>query len=257
VDTHALLYFEIIQIGVLHPQPINQAPTWLRGVFLQHCRVFIMAPIIYVMRHAPVGNIDTNTRDPGLSPEGIQAAQGIDSAFPHSASIAIIITSPLRRALQTVNAAFSKHIDIEYAGPNGIENGAEVIVDPKLQETPDDPPNTGSDASILKAEFPYLDFSHLSEEWHKKEGQFSPQQSVVRSRVRIAREDLLRIAERLSATNNDGGERTNILVVTHSGIAPILTGDSQLFLKNLEWRSYTIGRDVNGAARLRRSAASQ
>src|SRR4051794_32515130 len=102
-----------------------------------------MTPKIYLIRHAESAhNVskDFDHRDPPLTSLGISQASQLVTTFPNPSSIAVILTSPLTRAIQTTLAAFphvldQRYFDKDVSRPqNGVEKGAELIVDADLQE---------------------------------------------------------------------------------------------------------------------------
>lgn len=145
-----------------------------------------MASQIHLVRHAEsVHNVtkDFSTPDPPLTELGIEQASQLVDSFPHSSSIGIVITSPLKRAVQTTLAAFPHILDKRsYApgsNPGGIDGGSKLIVDPDLQERSDLPCDTGSDRVTLEATFPGVDFGVLGTGWQTKEGAYSADDAAV------------------------------------------------------------------------------
>jgi broad specificity phosphatase PhoE len=176
-----------------------------------------MASKIYVVRHAESEhNVskDFNHRDPPLTATGVSQATGLVKTFPNPASVGVIFTSPLKRALQTTLAAFPHVLDKQYftGSEKGIQNGAKLIIDPDLQERSDLPCDTGSEAAALRAEFPRLDFADIGKEWLVKEGDFGADDDSVQARARRVGARLGALAETLE---RDGVERRDIVVVTH------------------------------------------
>jgi hypothetical protein len=73
-----------------------------------------MAAKIHVVRHAEsVHNIDKDFSrlDPALTLAGRQQAQILGGTFPFQDTIGLIITSPLRRTIQTTLLAFTNVLD--------------------------------------------------------------------------------------------------------------------------------------------------
>jgi len=115
------------------------------------------ASTIYLVRHAESEhNVtkDFSTRDPGLTELGFTQASALatDSVFPALSSVGVIVSSPLRRTIETTLAGFR---DIIEGG------GAKLILDPDLQERSELPCDTGSSVGELTERFPGLDFSEL------------------------------------------------------------------------------------------------
>jgi broad specificity phosphatase PhoE len=118
---------------------------------------------IYLVRHAESAhNIskDFSRPDPPLTPLGLEQAAKLEQTFPHSAHIGLVITSPLKRAIQTALSGFSHILDKRYYDSSsklGVEGGAELIIDPGLQERSALPCDTGSDQDVLSEIFPRVE----------------------------------------------------------------------------------------------------
>ncbi|KAH6683463.1 hypothetical protein B0J14DRAFT_633027 [Halenospora varia] len=80
---------------------------------------------------------DFTIRDPGLTPLGRQQSTKLSETFPHSDNIGLIITSPLRRTVETTLLAFPQILDKKYYSPDsglGIKGRAELLLKLDLQE---------------------------------------------------------------------------------------------------------------------------
>jgi len=200
-----------------------------------------MVSKIVIVRHAEsVHNVtkDFSQLDPPLTSLGVEQASTISQQLPSTGDIATVISSPLRRALQTTLAGFSTILDKQYfdkSSGQGIDGGATLSLDPDLQERSDLPCDTGSSASELAKAFPSLSFDGLGEEWLKKTDRYAPDDDAVRERAERVRKSLLEIAESL-----EDDERKNIVVVTHGVFMKFLTGDPDIDLPKAGWRIYTI-----------------
>jgi len=87
--------------------------------------------------------------DPGLTPGGIKDASRFTALYRNLRSPTLVVTSPLRRCLQTSIHAFS-HL---------IESGeVRVIANPDLQEVTTDLCDTGTPLDVLRKEFPQIQF---------------------------------------------------------------------------------------------------
>ena len=126
-----------------------------------------MVSKIIIVRHAEsVHNVtkDFSQLDPPLTSLGVEQASSISQKLPDAASISTVISSPLRRAIQTALAGFSVVLDKQYfdtSSGQGIDSGATLFLDPDLQERSDLPCDTGSPASELAKAFPSLSFNNL------------------------------------------------------------------------------------------------
>lgn len=104
--------------------------------------------------------------DPRLTEAGIAECKALESRFPYQSSIELIVSSPLRRAVQTALCSFQP----------AINRGVKIVVLPELQETSDVACDTGSEVSKLEEEFggivgpqgKVVDLSLLDENWHVK-----------------------------------------------------------------------------------------
>jgi len=196
---------------------------------------------IFIVRHAEsVHNVtkDFSQLDPGLTPLGVEQASSISHKLPPAADIATIISSPLRRAIQTTLTGFSSVLDKRYfdkSSGEGIDGGATLLLDPDLQERSDLPCDTGSPASELAKAFPGLSFDDLGEQWLKKSDRYAPDDEAVRERAERVRQSLAEIAESL-----ENEKRKDIVVVTHGVFMKFLTEDQDIDLPKARWKVYTI-----------------
>ena len=209
----------------------------------------IMEGRIHLVRHAEsVHNIDKdfNRRDPELTHLGSQQAEILGRTFPYSDKVGVVITSPLRRTIQTTLLAFTDVLDKSYydrGSGKGIDRGAELVLDPDLQERSSLPCDTGSDRQALEVTFPTLDFSTLLPEWLSKEGLYSADDNAVSLRARKVRGQL---SERIRKLKD--GERRDAVVVTHGVFMKHLSGDLGIDLPKAGWESYTIKEDEEGGS---------
>lgn len=158
----------------------------------------------------------------------------------------MILSSPLRRAIQTTLAGFSHVLDKRYYdGPSGfgVENGVELTLDPDLQERSALPCDTGSERHALEEEFLSLGLENLSESWQVKSGQYAADDDSVTLRAGRMRKKL----EQLSLALR-GNERRDIVVVTHGVFMKFLSGEGAIDLPKAGWRSYTICNDKEDRA---------
>lgn len=87
--------------------------------------------------------------DPGLSPGGITEAKLFPQRFRLLQNPGIVVTSPLRRCLQTTVHAFGE----------GIRSGTiRAVAHPDLQEVSNRPCDTGTPLNVLRREFPLIEF---------------------------------------------------------------------------------------------------
>jgi broad specificity phosphatase PhoE len=206
-----------------------------------------MVSQIHLVRHAEsVHNVtkDFSSLDPSLTELGIEQASQLVQRFDRSSSVGIIITSPLKRAVQTTLAGFPHVLDQRNFPPGsntkGIDGGVKLIVDPDLQERSELPCDTGSDRGILENTFPSVDFSVLENGWQTKEGVYSADEAAVKARANKVRRRLAEVAEELENKQED------IVVVTHGVFMKFLSGDSTIDLPKAGWSSYTLGQNSAG-----------
>ncbi|KAH8661177.1 phosphoglycerate mutase family protein [Ilyonectria robusta] len=210
-----------------------------------------MAPIIYLVRHAESEhNVskDLSHRDPPLTTLGITQASGLTETFPDSGSVAVVLTSPLVRTLQTTLAGFSHVLDKHCVKDGGIDKGARLIIDQDLQERSDLPCDTGSERAVLEKAFPALDFSVLGDNWFAKEGFYTTDDATVAKRARGFQEKLRDLVESLQKDEGAVAARKNIVVVTHGVFMKFLSEDKAIDLPKAGWKAFTVGNGVKGEA---------
>ena len=207
-----------------------------------------MASQIHLVRHAESAhNVtkDFSTLDPSLTELGIEQASELVQKFTRSSSIGVIITSPLKRAVQTTLAGFPHVLDKRNFPPGsnagGIDGSAKLIVDPDLQERSELPCDTGSERAVLETAFPGVDFRVLWNNWQAKEGAYSADDAAVEARANKVRRRLAEVAEEL---RNE--QKKDIVVVTHGVFMKFLSGDPTIDLPKAGWSSYSIGQDSAG-----------
>lgn len=210
-----------------------------------------MASTIYLVRHAESEhNVskDFSHRDPSLTELGQSQASALAQSFPALSSVAVVLTSPLARAVQTTLGAFGSIIDKQFIGDSGIDAGARLILDPDLQERSDLPCDTGSDRELLEARFPSLDFSVLRDGWHAKTGPNTADDAAVKARAQAVRDKLLTLVEEL-AKESDTGKR-DVVVVTHGVFMKFLAEDESIDLPKAGWKAYKVEKQANGQVTL-------
>lgn len=203
-----------------------------------------MASKLYLVRHAESEhNVskDFSHLDPSLTTLGYTQAAQLVSTLPHPEQIAVILSSPLRRAIQTSLAGFSNVLDRRYYedfSQFGVENGVALTLEPDLQERSALPCDTGSQRNVLEKEFPNLSLEGLSEGWQIKAGKYAADDDSVTLRAERVREKLGQLHAALRSN-----ERRDIVVVTHGVFMKILSGEEDIDLPKAGWKSYTIGND--------------
>ncbi|KAH8156247.1 hypothetical protein CIB48_g12000 [Xylaria polymorpha] len=132
----------------------------------------------------------------------------------------LIVTSPMRRTLQTTKIGWAPAI--ERLG--GIGN---VICLPELQECNDYACDTGSPREELEAdaEFAGFNFDRLTPEWTSKKGFWGPDQDALEHRAKRVRQFL-----------RDRPEK-NIVVVAHGGIIRRITTTPAAHKARMWWNA--------------------
>jgi len=123
-----------------------------------------MAPrIITFVRHGQAHhnlNCNYHLRDPYLTPLGEAQCHELSKEFPSEPPVDLLVSSPLKRTIQTTLLGFKKQ----------AESGAKVELLAELQEADAFPCDTGSSRDDLEKEelFQGLDFSGLPDDWTSK-----------------------------------------------------------------------------------------
>ncbi|KAH7176238.1 phosphoglycerate mutase family protein [Dactylonectria macrodidyma] len=212
-----------------------------------------MASTIYLIRHAEsVHNVskDFSHRDPPLTELGIAQASALGKSFPSLASVAIVLTSPLTRTLETTLAAFSHILDKQSVGDGGIDAGARLVLDPDLQERSDLPCDTGSDRATLEERIPNLDFGVLQGKWYTKDGAHAADDTAVKARAKAVRERLRDLVEKLEQDGRAAEGKGDVVVVTHGVFMKFLAEDETIDLPKAGWKAYTVGKQEGGEVTL-------
>lgn len=204
-------------------------------------------PQVHLVRHAEaVHNVnnDYSCRDPELTQGGKQQARDLCRSFPRSQHVGLVITSPLRRAIETTLHAFPNILDLRYfdrGSGSGVVKGAKLLIEPDVQERSALPCDIGSDKHFLESLFPKLDFSNLPADWPLKEGPYSIDEKEIDARASRFRH---RLKEQID--NMDDEERRDVVIVTHAGFMRDLLGDQDIELPRAEWKSFGIHETEDG-----------
>jgi broad specificity phosphatase PhoE len=210
-----------------------------------------MTSKIYVVRHAESEhNVskDFSQLDPPLTSLGLQQAHQLSRTLPDPSSVAIILCSPLRRAIQTTLAGFSGILDKRYFPHNsmqGVSNGAILSLKADLQERSDLPCDTGSCVDDLVEAFPFLDFDDLDGSWPTKIDRYGPDEATVRGRAGRVMDILEDCVEKLK-----DDDRKSIVIVTHGEFMKFVTGDCNIDLPKAGWRRYGLHKQDQGGKSL-------
>lgn len=196
-----------------------------------------MAPtLVTLVRHGQAThNVDfqQHLHDTYLTPLGESQCISLPSRFPPEPPVTLIISSPLKRTLQTTLIGFAPV----------VQRGVEVVIVPEFQEASALPCDTGSDREVLEAEeiFKGLDFSRLESGWNSKKGKWAPEPAALKERAKEARNFLKSL------------DTQHVVAVLHGAFLHYLTEDwagDGLFpgtgWSNTEFRSYTFKEDEEG-----------
>lgn len=202
---------------------------------------------IHLARHAEgLHNLrnDPTIPDAPLSERGFDFAEDLGHRFIHkySNSVGAIISSPLRRAIQTSLTAFHRILDSTQYRENsgsGVNNGVMLALDANLQEITDLPSNNGSTPNDLITEFPELksEIEKLHEDWHVKTGPRSP---LVQSLRQRKAEILERLQTTLSDLQNEPMS-ADIVLVTHQGVIALLAPTANIPVGH--WETFRLVRE--------------
>ncbi|KAI8955800.1 histidine phosphatase superfamily [Xylaria longipes] len=186
-----------------------------------------MPPTINIVRHAESRhNVELNgdnLRDPSLTTKGMRQAKALGTQFPNMQSVKrLLISSPMRRAVQTALLAFNPL----------IQQGMNIILIPELQEGSARPSDTGSPPGDLQDEFGNLvDVQFLSDDWFSADASASyggRDQKKVAERARQSRLYIRSVAKTL-------GDSDHLVVVAHGGFIKHLIQGAPKF-GNAEYR---------------------
>ncbi|KAH6623308.1 histidine phosphatase superfamily [Chaetomium tenue] len=188
-----------------------------------------MPPTVIFIRHAQaVHNVDKANHvlpDPDLTDLGRQQCLNLrahlKAHLPPDRKVQLIITSPMRRAIQTTLTALDWLIDA----------GVPVIPDARWQELYPKPCDTGTPAATLATEFPTLDFTPLDPIYPDKTSAagaaYQYSKAAVLARGQSALADLYQRPEDV------------VVVVSHSGF--LRTAVVGRWFANADYRVFDLG----------------
>jgi len=178
--------------------------------------------------------------DPILTPLGQDQCRNLQTLFPKIPPVGLLVTSPLKRTIQTTAIAFQNLI-----GPG---DGVPLVLLPELQETSALPCDTGSDVEVVRVFLEELGLGgkvegleRLDKDWNSKEGKWGSESEELKERAAWVRRWL---AER---------EEGHVVCVSHGGFLHFLTEDwtghgalPGTGWTNTEFRGYRLMRKAGG-----------
>ena len=177
------------------------------------------SPVIHLFRHAEAeSNVAkpnvSDIRDPVLTTEGMKQAKSILKVYQFLNHPTLILTSPLRRTLQTTLRAFHPAFNRKAAQlfPTVTPR---ILALPHLQETNEYPCDTGSSLESLKADFgDYIEFpeEYFPENWFvKKETWLADDNKSLNTRAEFVKQFIV-----------EQSCHKEIIVMTHANFAHFL-----------------------------------
>ncbi|CAD0106040.1 unnamed protein product, partial [Aureobasidium uvarum] len=165
--------------------------------------------------------------DAVLTPHGKSQCRHLSASFPHHDSVALVVASPLRRALQTAVHAFT---------PALHRDGVKVLLQPMAQEMNAFACDIGTDRDELERQVKAgelwdtklgvsgekVDFDLVEEGWNSK-GKWAPDRATVQRRGAKLRSWLY------------GRKEEIVVVVSHGGFLHALTEDWNGFNASAEF----------------------
>lgn len=228
-------------------------------VFILSCLLLAPNPSnmvyrLHIIRHAEGIHNPTHDKtilDPPLTENGVQQSKQLCEDFPYHDDVGLVITSPLRRTLQTALIGFSKCLDAKNyhssanascAGSTALPRGAELSLEPEIQAHSSRPCDTGSPAEILQSEYPDLPWSEIDLGiFPAKEGKYAPDAESLEQRGKRVQQMLLREFKRL-----EGSGREDIVPVSHGGFLRYISGHKE-GIPNSRWRSFNVRFGLEGS----------
>lgn len=200
---------------------------------------------LHIIRHAQgTHNIahDTTILDPPLTEKGIKQSEDLCRDFPFKDKVGLVITSPLQRTLHTAIVGFAQSIDEKYYKDSGkgIQDGAKLSLEPDAQAHSARPCDTGSEISILQAEFPDLSWELLDFDpaFPTKEGIYAADAESLQIRGWRLQRRLEGYFKELQNT-----ERPDIVVVSHGGWLRYVNGQEGVGVDSAKWKTFTVSFD--------------
>ncbi|KAG4304704.1 hypothetical protein PORY_001757 [Pneumocystis oryctolagi] len=185
---------------------------------------------IYIMRHAQAKhNVQKNydLKDPELTEFGKDQAKLLLLNFEQLKELELIVSSPMRRAIETVLIGFDGFLRFKDSVP---ENHILIplFIFPELQEVSDSNCDVCSSLEDLQRQFPQLDWSFCGGDRLLKTGFFSYEPSMIEKRAAWIRNWVANRKEK------------KIMLVSHQEFIKHIVDCSEPWA-NLEINKYTLG----------------
>lgn len=179
-----------------------------------------MTITLHLVRHAQgfhnLTVINQQIPDPYLTPFGKEQCATLCSQFPHHDRVTHLVSSPMRRTLETCHLSFKP----------AVESGKKVVGLPLVQEVSILPCDTGSEPEVLAAEFgSWGDFGLVGKGWNDKTSpgsRWAPTVEALEARATDARVWLRDLGRKAV---DAGLDHADIVVTTHGGFLHFLTQD--------------------------------
>ena len=161
--------------------------------------------------------LDYSIRDPPLTPQGLVQCEDLQNRLKKLAlinDVGLIVTSPMRRALQTTQQG------LDWL----LQRGIPTHVSPDFTETSTAQSDVGSTIDVLSAEFPQFKFNDVYAEWPDKVGKYAFTDSAIEARGLECRRWLKRRPEKA------------IIVVSHADF--MFEGLCSTIFQNAQYRIF-------------------
>ena len=162
-----------------------------------------MAPMLHCIRHAQgYHNLSKENedkfRDPDLTDRGREQCERLRDSFPYQDQVDCILTSPIRRTIQTALIGLEPAIK---------GKGLKLLLAPRAQETSSKASDTGSDLSKLQEEFKdKLDARRMDSDWNTNAGEWKMDNESIEQHV----VEIRRVIK--------GLKHDHVVLVAHGGV---------------------------------------
>lgn len=200
---------------------------------------------LHAIRHAEgIHNLahDKSILDPQLTQNGIQQSERLSQTFPYAQDVGLVITSPLRRTLETALVGFQQTLDQKYFNTaedpgKGCPGGAQLLIEPDLQAHSARPCDTGSEQSILRVEFPDLPWDEVAFDldFPSKEGRYATDVVSLQQRGHRMHRTLEKAFHMLAGTG-----LPDIAFVSHGEFMKYVVLDDKVAIDGAGWKTFLV-----------------